>query len=172
MKVLVAVASRHGSTREIGDAIAEVLVSAGFDATVLDPDDVEDLAPYGAVVLGSSVYVGRWAASARALVDRLAVALAGRPIWLFSSGPVGNPPAPSGDPEEIPALMTRLGARGHRTFAGRLDKGALPLAERAVVALVQAEHGDFRAWRDVQDWAASIAAELHAEEIRQVRLAR
>ena len=172
MKVLVAVASRHGSTREIGDAIGEVLDAAGFDVTVLDPDDVEDLAPFGAVVLGSSVYVGRWAASARALVDRLAVARGSRPVWLFSSGPVGNPPAPTGDPEEVPALVGRLAARGHRTFAGRLDKAGLPLAERAVVALVQAEQGDFRSWADVQDWALAIAVELHADEIRQVRLAR
>jgi menaquinone-dependent protoporphyrinogen oxidase len=63
-------------------------------------------------------------------------------------------------------------ARGHRTFAGRLDKGDLALAERAVVALVQAEQGDFRAWRDVQDWAARIAEDLHAEEIRTLRFVR
>ncbi|WP_149205286.1 flavodoxin domain-containing protein [Actinotalea subterranea] len=172
MFVLVAVASRHGSTREIGDVVAEVLRGDGFEAVVMDPDDVEDLTAYDAVVLGSSVYVGRWAASARALVDRLAGGPADRPIWLFSSGPVGNPPAPGGDPEEVPALLTRLGARGHRTFAGRLDKGGLALAERAVVSLVQAQQGDFRVWKDVEDWAASIAHDLHAEEIRRLRFVR
>ncbi|HWS58841.1 MAG TPA: flavodoxin domain-containing protein [Actinotalea sp.] len=172
MRVLVAVASRHGSTREIGEAIAEVLRGSGFVVDLSDPDDVESLADYDAVVLGSSVYVGRWAASARALVDRFAGALAGRPVWLFSSGPVGDPPAPAGDPEEVPSLMTRLHARGHRTFPGRLDKGGLALAERAVVALVQAEQGDFRVWPDIQDWAASIAAELHQEEIRRLRFVR
>ena len=172
MRILVAVASRHGSTREVGEAIAEVLRSSGFLVDVLDPDDVERLSEYDAVVLGSSIYVGRWAASARALVDRGAGTLAGRPVWLFSSGPVGNPPAPAGDPEEVPALMTRLHARGHRTFPGRLDKGGLALAERAVVALVQAEQGDFRAWADVQDWAGSIAAELHDEEVRRLRFVR
>ena len=172
MRVLVAVASRHGSTREIGEAVAEVLRGSGFAVDVLDPDDVDGIADYDAVVLGSSVYVGRWAASARALVDRLAGALASRPVWLFSSGPVGDPPAPAGDPEEVPALVSRLHARGHRTFSGRLDKGGLALAERAVVALVQAEQGDFRAWADIQDWAAGIAAELHDEEIRRLRLVR
>ena len=55
MKVLVAVASRHGSTREIGDAVGEVLHDGGFDVTVADPDDVDTVEPYGAVVLGSSV---------------------------------------------------------------------------------------------------------------------
>lgn len=168
MKVLLPVASRHGATREIGDAIADVLRESGFEVDVVDPDDVEDIEPYGAVVLGSSVYVGRWAASARAFVDRFAVRLASRPVWLFSSGPVGDPPAPAGDPEEVAPLMRRMGARGHRTFAGRLDRGGLALAERAVVALVQAEQGDFRAWADVQDWAGRIAQELHSEEIRRL----
>src|SRR5690606_10318919 len=71
MQVLVTVASRHGSTREIGEVVAEVLRNSGFDVDVADPDEVEDLDRYDAVVLGSSVYLGRWAASARALVDRL-----------------------------------------------------------------------------------------------------
>jgi menaquinone-dependent protoporphyrinogen oxidase len=168
MRVLVAVASRHGSTREIGEAIAEVLVTSGFDVEMADPDDVENVEHFEAVVLGSSVYVGRWAAAARAFVDRFAGRLAQRPVWLFSSGPVGDPPAPLGDPEEVAAIMRRMGARGHKTFAGRLDRGGLALAERAVVALVQAEQGDFRAWPEVEDWAARIAEDLHNDEIRRL----
>lgn len=172
MQILVAVASRHGSTREIGHAVAEVLVGSGFVVDVEDPDDVETVEPYGAVVLGSSVYVGRWAASARAMVDRCAHGLTTRPVWLFSSGPVGMPPAPGGDPEEIPGVMARVRARGHRTFPGRLDARGLALAERAAVALLQSEQGDFRVWPDVADWAGSIATALHTEEIRRLRLVR
>ncbi len=172
MKVLVAVASRHGSTREIGEAVGEVLAGAGFSVDVLDPDDVESVEGYDAVVLGSSVYVGRWAASARAMVDRCAHLLSTRPLWLFSSGPVGYPPAPEGDPDEVSVLMTRLDARGHRTFPGRLDTGDLGLAERAAVALLQAEQGDFRVWADIADWSGSIAADLHSDEIRQLRVVR
>src|SRR5665647_3535108 len=84
MRILVAVASRHGSTREIGDAVAEVLRDSGFGVDVADPDDIESVDPYQAVLLGSSVYVGRWAASARALVDRCSCGLTRRPVWLFS----------------------------------------------------------------------------------------
>lgn len=169
MRVLVAVASRHGSTWEIGGAVADVLRASGFDVDVRDPDDVEEV-DHDAVVLGSSVYVGRWAASARALVDRLAASYLGRPVWLFSSGPVGRAPTQFDDPEEIPSVMTRLGARGHRTFPGRLDGADLALAERAVVSLVQAEQGDFRAWADIRSWAQDVAAALHAEEIRGARV--
>ena len=170
MKVLVAVASRHGSTREIGDAVGDVLRTAGFEVDVADPDDVESVEPYAAVVLGSSVYVGRWAASARALVDRCSWALSRRPVWLFSSGPVGTPLAPAADAEEVPGILTRIQARGHRTFAGRLDTGGLGLAERAAVALLQAEQGDFREWRDIADWASAIATELHADEVRRLHV--
>jgi menaquinone-dependent protoporphyrinogen oxidase len=168
MKVLVAVASRHGSTREIGDAMAQALRDAGFVVDVADPDDVETVEPYYAVILGSSVYVGRWAASARALVDRCASGLTQRAVWLFSSGPVGTPLAPETDPEEVPGILARIRARGHRTFPGRLDNGGLGLAERAAVALLQAQQGDFRVWPDVDDWASSIAAALHADEIRRL----
>jgi menaquinone-dependent protoporphyrinogen oxidase len=171
MKVLVAVASRHGSTRGIAEAIADVLAADGLDVTVLEPDDVESVEPYDAVLLGSSVYVGRWGASARSMVDRLAGELAARPVWLFSSGPLGDPPAPGGDPDEVPSLMTRLGARAHRTFGGALDKSRLALAERAVVALLQAPEGDFRNWAEITDWAGGIAEELHAEQRRHLHVA-
>lgn len=170
MTVLVAVASRHGSTWEIGEAIAETLRDSGFAVDLADPDDVETVEPYSAVVLGSSVYVGRWAASARAMVDRCAACLSRRPVWMFSSGPVGTPLAPEADPEEVTGFMRRVGARGHRTFPGRLDTGGLALAERAAVALLQAEQGDFRVWPDVTDWAASIAADLHAQEIYGLKI--
>ncbi|EYR63179.1 flavodoxin [Actinotalea ferrariae CF5-4] len=171
MDVLVAVASRHGSTREIAEVIAHALASDGLTVTLAEPDDVESLEPYDAVVLGSSVYVGRWAASARSMVDRLAGELAARPVWLFSSGPLGDPPAPAGDPDEVPSLLTRLGARGHRTFGGALDKSRLALAERAVVALLQAPEGDFRNWPEIIDWAGGIAQELHAEHHRHLHVA-
>jgi len=170
MRILVAVASRHGSTREIGDAVAEVLRDSGFGVDVADPDDIESIDPYQAVLLGSSVYVGRWAASARALVDRCSCGLTRRPVWLFSSGPVGTPLAPESDPEEIAGILARIRARGHRTFPGRLDTGGLGLAERAAVALLQAEQGDFRVWPDVEDWAAAIAADLHADEISHLKV--
>ena len=163
MLVLLAVASRHGSTREIGDAVATVLRRAGLEVDVLDPDEVEDTATverYDAVVLGSSVYVGRWAASARALVDRCGAALAARPVWLFSSGGLGVPVVPAGDPDETASLLVRLGARGHRSFAGRLDPGGLSLAERAVVALVRAPEGDFRDWDAIEAWATEVAEDL------------
>jgi len=65
-----------------------------------------------------------------------------------------------GDPLEIGELMATLHARDHRVFAGKLEKEGLGLAERAIVAAVRAEEGDFRPWAEIDAWAAGIAAEL------------
>src|SRR5581483_8068768 len=88
MTVLVTAASRHGGTAEIAAAIGRVLRERGVVADVVPVEDVDSLAEYDAVVLGSGVYVGRWLESARTFVDRHGNDLAARPVWLFSSGPI------------------------------------------------------------------------------------
>lgn len=173
MKVLVAVASRHGATREIAHEVAERLRAAGHVVDVADPDDVEQVAPYDAVVLGSCIYVGRVAASVRALAERLEHELVTRPVWLFTSGQVGFPRMPE-EPEVSDAdqLVRRLHAREHRTFTGRLDRSLLTLAERAAVALLRAPEGDYRDWAVIAAWGDGIAAWLTSEENRRLHLAR
>jgi menaquinone-dependent protoporphyrinogen oxidase len=95
MKVLVTAASKHGATAEIVATIGEVLGGEqGLDATVVPPEEVSAVDGYDAVVLGSAVYAGHWMAAAKELVDRAGSALAGKPVWLFSSGPGGVLPGP------------------------------------------------------------------------------
>jgi menaquinone-dependent protoporphyrinogen oxidase len=90
MAVPVACASKHGSTTEVARRIAAALIENGVDAKVMRVDDVVDIACYDAVVIGSSVYFGYWMREAVALVERNRARLAGRPIWLFSVGPLGD----------------------------------------------------------------------------------
>lgn len=90
MRILAAYASRHGATRGIAERIAAKLGQPGCDVTLLPVDDVKDVAVYDAVVVGSSVYFGMWSTSAAELVRRHAHALRHVPVWLFSSGPVGD----------------------------------------------------------------------------------
>jgi menaquinone-dependent protoporphyrinogen oxidase len=85
------VASRHGATREIADAVAGVLRAAGLDVRVEDAGTSPGPTGDEALVLGSAVYYGRWLPSARAFAEKHAAALSDRPVWLFSSGPVGDP---------------------------------------------------------------------------------
>ncbi len=160
MRVLVTVASRHGGTAEIGAAVARVLRDAGHEVTERGPDEVQQVGGYDAVVLGSSVYVGRLAAALRELVDRQAGQLAARPVWLFWSGPVGAPASAPQEPDDVATVARRVGAREVRCFGGRLQREELGLAERALVAMIDAEQGDFRDFADVEEWAAGIAREL------------
>lgn len=162
MQVLVTVGSRHGSTREIGAEIADVLERSGHTVTILDPEDVTNLDGFDAVVLGSAVYVGRFTESVRALADRLEGRLAEVALWLFWSGPIGNPPRPSEQPDDVRNLVRRLVPRGQHEFGGRVERTELAMAERALVAMVGAKPGDYRDFEEIDLWAESIAAKLHA----------
>jgi menaquinone-dependent protoporphyrinogen oxidase len=160
MHVLIAVATKHGSSLEIGQVIQATLQAAGLETDLVRVDDDPTLDGYDAVVLGSSVYAGHWLRQARAWTDAHVDELAERPVWLFSSGPVGEPPKPLENPAEATAYVKRIGARGHRLFAGKIDGSELGVAEKALVTLVRAEQGDFRPWEDISGWAESIAEAL------------
>ena len=90
MKILIAVSSKHGSTAEIAEAIGETIRGAGVEVHVMDARAVESVAPYDAVVVGSAIHMGRWMGPARDLVETFAETLRARPVWLFSSGPLGD----------------------------------------------------------------------------------
>jgi menaquinone-dependent protoporphyrinogen oxidase len=164
--VLVVVATKYGSTREIAAAIVRHLADGGdgraLRLTALLQEAEHAPAPTGfdAVLVGSAVYAGRWRETARDWVSEHAAALRERPVWLFSSGPIGPPPFPPDEPYDVHALTQLSGARGHRVFAGRLDKDLLSVGERAMVTAMRAPLGDFRDWDAVRAWAAEVAAEL------------
>jgi menaquinone-dependent protoporphyrinogen oxidase len=161
MNVLVTAASRYGSTAEIAEAIGVVLAERGLETTVASPEEVGTVDAYGAVVLGSAVYAGRWQKEAKEFVERAGDA---RPVWLFSSGPIGDPPKPEEDPVDVAELMKRTEAREHRVFPGKLVKKQLSFPEKAIVMALRAPEGDFRDWDAVRGWAAGIADALQASD--------
>jgi menaquinone-dependent protoporphyrinogen oxidase len=158
--VLVAFASKHGATREIAEAIAEGLGRRGLRARAAPVDEVTAVDAFDAVVLGSAVYYGHWLEPARTLAEGAAAALAARPVWLFSSGPLGEQPAE--DPVDVADLMEVTGAVGHRVLAGRLDRASLGFRDKAVVVALRAPEGDFRDWAAIDAFAAEVAERLRA----------
>lgn len=165
MRVLVAAATRHGSTMEIATTIAGILEDAGSEVDVKKPEDVRSVVDYGAVVIGSAVYLGRWLEPARQFVDRCGGDLLGRPVWLFSSGPLGDPAKPDIEPPDAAMIRAATAAIDHRVFPGRLVKSELGFAEKVVVAGVRAPYGDFRPWGDVAAWARGIADRLRTADL-------
>lgn len=161
MNVLVAVASKHGSTRAIAKTIAEELRAVGVAADVREVGALDDLGQYDAVVLGSAIYAGHWLPEAKQFAERHRAELATVPVWLFSSGPLGAPdPRPHDDPRQLAAPLGTVEVRDHRVFAGKLDKRGLGLRERLIVRAIGAPEGDFRDWEAIRSWAGEIGTAL------------
>jgi menaquinone-dependent protoporphyrinogen oxidase len=160
MKVLVTAASKHGATAEMADWIGGTLRDAGLDVDVRRPEDVMSLDGIDAVVLGSAVYAGRWFSPATKLVERVGPQCMARQVWLFSSGPAGDPPQPDSEPVDVEPMRAATAARDHRVFAGKIDRSKLGFAEWAIVAALRVPNGDYRQRSEVEAWAREIATTL------------
>lgn len=159
-RTLVAYSSKNGSTAEIARWIGEVLREQHIDVEVAPVSDVPSVAGYVAVILGAGLYAGRWPGEAVRFVRHHRQALTEQDVWLFSSGPLNA----SATEHSIPAvpgvarIATRLNARGHTTFGGRLTEGARGFIARQL--LKQGKGGDFRDHEQVHAWARDTASEL------------
>lgn len=166
-KVLVAYASKHGSTKEIAEAIADTFRESGLGVDCVSAAEVEDLEAYDAVVLGSAVYIRRWRGDAKHFLHKHAEALSQRSFWVFSSGPVGEPKEAADtswlEPPRTIAKVEQLGARGHVVFGGRMPIDPHGPA-RTMVKNTPPEYRDLRDWGQIRAWAAGIASELSARD--------
>jgi menaquinone-dependent protoporphyrinogen oxidase len=175
MHILVAYASRHGATQGIAERIAETLRSAGLDAEALPVASVKSVAGYDAFVIGSAAYMFRWLKEAATFVRRNRAALAAKPVWLFSSGPMGGPTDTQGRDQKVVAvpkdaaeLSEAVYARDHHVFFGAYsnDRKSIGLAERFMSLMPAAKtalpQGDFRDWPEIEAWASGIARDLTA----------
>ena len=141
MKVLVTAASKHGSTAEIASVIARVPPDGRHRGRRHRAGSRDLLAGYDAVVVGSAVYAGHWLGPAKAFVLRYRVELVDLPVFLFSSGPIGDPPKPAQDPTDMVELDEATGAVDHQVFAGRV------IRESAGVLRAAGHHGRPCRWR-------------------------
>jgi menaquinone-dependent protoporphyrinogen oxidase len=157
-RVLVAYASKLGSTAEIAETIAHVLRDGGHYAEAVPARDVASLERYDAVVLGSALYSAYWQRDAHRFVDRFREQLKARPLWLFSGGPLDRRLAKADQPiTPHGAEITKgLGARAHHTFGGRLA----PDADVAPQILQTHRFGDFRDWQKIVEYGYRIGREL------------
>src|ERR1700761_9396595 len=108
MAVLVAYASKRGSTAEIAETVAATLRRAGLDVDLKPAVEVQSLEPFDAVVLGSAVYMKRWRGDARHFLKKHRKALRQIPFWVFSSGPVGDPGNDNPEWTESPNLTAKV----------------------------------------------------------------
>lgn len=165
-RILVAHASKNGSTTELAEVIATVLTEEGWSVDLRPAGEVRSLDGYRAVVLGSAVYMGRWRRPAARLLSRRRRQLARLDVWLFSSGPVGEVDASDvaaerwTRPPRVRKLAAEVGAHDHAVFGGAVVEGRGGPLYRKMAEETPADVRDLRDWDAVRTWAQGIAATL------------
>jgi menaquinone-dependent protoporphyrinogen oxidase len=172
MTTLVGYSSKYGATQGIAERIAARLRDTGHDATALPLASVGDPANYDSFVIGSSVYAGSWRRDARDFVRRHRDMLAGAPVWLFSSGPLGTSKTDAqgrdqlteAEPRQFATYRESLRPRALQVFFGAFDPAKLSRSDRLIMRIPALKDlmptGDFRDWAAIDAWADDIGREL------------
>ena len=158
-RVLVAYASKAGSTAEIAEEIGKVFAERSFAVDVLPAKNVTDLSRYRAVVLGSAIRIGKILPDAMSFIERNQETLRNIPFSLFvvcltmREDESCNRQTVRGYLDPVYKLVepARLGL-----FAGALNSKRLGLSERMLMKALKAADGDYRQWDQIDDWARGL----------------
>ena len=164
-KILITYASRTGSTAGVAEAIGKTLGENRVHVDVLPMQDVNDLAPYRAVIVGSAIRKSKWLPEAVQFVRAHQETLRHKPLAMFTvcitlamSNSDQYRSAVTGWTAPVRALIRPL---SEGLFAGMLDFRKLPfsldtLMLRATVAAGIFPRGDHRDWNAIRIWAESL----------------
>ena len=169
--MLIAYATRFGSTHEIASAIAHELTSAGLTAHAAETGSGLVPEDYDAFVIGSPLYGGKWLASAGLFAAIMAERINGKPVALFSVGTLllKNPERGRAEHTEfIESLIevardsVGLNVVADAVFSGYFDRSNLPLCLRIIDRLVPTPQGDHRNWPEIRAWSKSLAPKFES----------
>ena len=152
--ILVAYATQFGSTAEIAEAVGVAMRESGATVDVRCVRDVQDVAPYRAVVIGSPVHLGHLLPEAVEFVQRHHADLCRVPVALFCVY-ISSPPQHARDAylDEVRGLVRPV---SEAFFTGRFDRrGAALLIPKVLAWLVPPI--ERRDWRRIEGWASSLA---------------
>jgi menaquinone-dependent protoporphyrinogen oxidase len=165
--ILVAYATRAGSTKEVAETVAQVLRENGSDVDVRPVGEVRDLAGYDALVLGSAIRVGKLLPETMQFVQRCGNALPALPAAFFvvcgtlKQDTPQNRQTVLGYVEPLRQIKEPISVG---LFAGAMSFDALPPLLRPIfrwcLSPLGVTEGDWRDWPQIRAWAASVAARL------------
>ncbi len=162
-QVLVAYATRAGSTAGVAEAIARTLGEAGLEPTLTSVDKAGAPDRYEGVVLGSAVQRGRWLPEAVAWLKANGPALAEHPLALYSvclSVCTGKPEGVDAIRAFVAQQTQGLAVVDHATLAGAFDPDKLSWTAKTLLRLLRAPEGDHRDWEAITGWAQQVAPRL------------
>lgn len=153
--ILVAFGTKHGSTREVAEAVAETLAECGLGIETRPAAQVADLSPYDGVVVGGAIYMGRWHPDALGFLEVHRNALAKLPVAVFGMGPRTLEPhdldATRAQLLQALAKVPEIHPFSVAVFGGVFD----PRNHRFPFNHLPAT--DARSWTAIRGWAAEIA---------------
>lgn len=171
-KVLVAYASKYGSTQEVAMAIADTLRDSGFEVDLQPMRKVRALEGYATVVLGAAIYYGLWHKDALNFLARNEDALTRRPLAIFALGPTSKDEkemqGSRAQLEKVMAKFPRLSPVLIEIFGGSYP-ARLHFPDSLVAGLPASPlHGmppsDVRDWTAIRAWASNLAQKVQLAE--------
>ena len=165
--ILLAYASRFGSTQEVAETIAASLRQAGLNVDIQPMQEVKSLDRYDAVVLGAAIYNARWHANAHLFLSQNQESLTQRPVAIFTLGPLSSSEAAKRNSrrqlDSELAKYSWLKPVAVEIFAGKYDpsKPGLSFFDRFVPA------SDHRNWDAIRAWAQTLSVQLQHGEVLQ-----
>ena len=152
-RILVSYATRHGSTREVAERIAQTLRDRGFAVDVMPADEVGLLRGYAAVVLGGALYTGRLHKDARSFLARNREALSVRSVAVFAMGPRTLDPADvASSRAQLDRALGDVSPVAVAIFGGVVKPETLRFPFNRMPAL------DARDWDAIDAWASQLFA--------------
>ncbi len=164
--VLVAYASKAGSTREVAEFIGKVLNESGIAADVRPAKEVKNLDVYRAVILGSAVRMGKTLPAAMNFVRKFRSTLSQKPTAYFVVCMTLKDDTPE-NRATVDAYLNPL-REVHKPvsaglFAGRFELARLEQPFRWMLSRDKSgamTEGDWRDWDVIRAWVHDITPRL------------
>ncbi len=162
-RILVAYATRYGSTRGVAETIGDELQKAGEAVDVRPITGVADLSPYRAAIIGSPIYMGKWLPESQTFIEKNQQHLKKIPVAYFAVGFTVKEGTP-GIIRKAEASMDQVRLIVNPVevgiFPGKLDTARLSIADRAIITLIRAKTGDFRDPGAARTWARMVQKKI------------
>jgi menaquinone-dependent protoporphyrinogen oxidase len=164
-KLLVAYATRTGTTAEVAAEIGRVLEAKGFAVEVRKLAEVVSLDGYAAAVIGAPINGMRWHPEASAFVAANKAALGAVPVACFYLSYIAFAGGREAWKRSISKGMDEVGASVQAVsigaFGGALA-GPLPAPMRLLFGIEKGQSLDKRDWDAIRAWASGLGERLEA----------